>query len=369
MAQKIDNTLLLLRYALGFRDWESAVKSAKLDWARGGFQTLFYNTAASVWSKTSPIDNSYTDDEIQTLPAAASLRRWFTGTRPKPKSLPGILHTLNTILVQREEKGAQFVFPGAARVPHIPTGFRLDKFHLEMETRVLAKEIGVDIEDFDAWRAEAQSHAPKGKVNAQLNEVRGHAGFYFVYRLSTFEPNFLQRTVMVIREEADKDKLALYMIGKSARVWRGALVVGRSTLSALIERSSEFHGRQVNALSLTYDHEDLNYENDIFAGFRTRVISQSESHMQSYRVIVAKQAEHANLVDEDFNDSAAVERLGLMCRSAEPETENDLRWHEALQVTTTLTSRNRKFEPNPAFNLFALPDLSRLPKKKRAKKR
>ena len=363
MPQKIDNTLLLLRYALGFRDWQRAVKSDVLDPARGGFQQVFYDTAVQFWRRTDPLDEDFTAQDVRKMPAEATMRRWFLGTKPSAKYIPGIIFILNKILEQREKEGSQYIFAGAERVPHIPLEFRIDRFHLSMETRNLAREINVDIEDFDVWRTKGESHVSRNNANEELNEARALSGLYFVYRLSTFHPDHLQRTMMILREEADRDNLAIYMIGGSARPWRGDLVVGRSTLSSLIERSSPSHGRQINTLAVTYDIEELNYKSDVFAGFRTRVISQSETHMQSYRIIVAKQSEEAGLIDVDIDDPADVARISDLCRSEAPQTAEDRRWHEALQVKTTLMKQGRKFQPNRAFNLFALPDLRRLPKK------
>ena len=321
--------LNLIRYAFGFRDHEhftAKKRRAEIDLSRGKFAELLWDYMERHWADLEIPEGWPAEDVSKVLPRHETATRWFRDeTQPSSKQLPGIVAALNKMLIDARNGEAFLTAKGATGRFQIDERFNFDVLNVDPKRKPghqLAKEMGFRVEEFDEWWAEA-SNGANGSLLA--TEQLKFVGAYLIFRLHAEQDAVLQRDLVFIYENEERNGLRGVLIGSTEPPWRGDFELGRSTLSATMKRTSDFHGTQINTISLAHRGGA-----NILHGFRTRIVEGIDSNIACYRVLMLKAEEerYASYLTEDLDDDIVLRGLHSAVQMKEGEEQGD----EKLQL-------------------------------------
>ncbi|MEL7488464.1 MAG: hypothetical protein AAGJ87_14755, partial [Pseudomonadota bacterium] len=136
---------------------------------------------------------------------------------------------------------------------------------------------------------------------------------------------------------------------------RGEMLIGRSTMSATISRSSPQKGTQVNSISFVYDDDTLDIESNLMLpGFRTRVVDRFEDYMVAYRVIAVRQSNKTDLLNANLDEAEIIERLKAYCQNRAPKSSQEMEMSTLLHIPTPKNIGKKAYTEKSTSNIFHL---------------
>ena len=268
------------------------------------------------------LPDGWSDENVASAPPVdATVTRWLRGERtPTEKQLPGIVAALNKILDDHKASSSFLRSKGAEADAAIASKrFRFDIDNIDVSKtpgHILAKSMGFIVEGFDDWWVDVSGPDNPSKLSSLETKL---LGVYLCFRQHANESKGLQRDAVIFYENEERDGLRALLIGAGEPYWRGDVLIGRSTVSVLLQRQDELNGKQINTLSMLYDDDNVT----VLHGYRTRVIKEVARNIGAYRVFLHKLADEKweSYLDENLEDDMVVRGMASFSEEIQKSAE------------------------------------------------
>lgn len=282
MIESLRDNLRLARYAFGSRE-EPTVSKGKdkgaYDEGAGEFVKEIVQIGQDHEAAIAKAVQSLVDAEAKAGLSVESVKRFVRGTSKKDVrrgSIVGLVTALNIMAEAVRTDPKLHWRKTRTEKSTIPPNYSFAEEFAEMDEEALAKALEVDVEAYRAW--------VKGLGRPVANDDPLQ-GVYVGYRVHAEKEKGLSRGVFIISSSKKSGHLSVTLITQKGKVWSGFLQKGRGTLSGVIEFDADEDGFYVNSLTLMQYKSEPN----LLAGFRTRIVDDSDAVMVSYRSILVRQ--------------------------------------------------------------------------------